>query len=66
MAAGSFMMVHNPYAEMLSGDAKRLANMAAALAVIETRYAKAYARSSGQPEAKVRADDGPGNLAAGH
>ena len=40
---------------MISGDAKRLGNVAAALAVVESRYATVYARRSGQSEARVRA-----------
>ena len=55
MAVGSYLMLHNPYAEMISGDAKRLGNVAAALAVVEAKYAMIYARRSGQSEARIRA-----------
>jgi ATP-dependent Clp protease, protease subunit len=45
MAAGSFLMIHNPCAEMISGDAKRLGGVAAALAVVvEDRYARVYSQ----------------------
>ena len=58
MAVGSSLMVHNPFVEMIAGDAERLGNVSIALAVVEARYAAVYARRSGQDEAKVRAMDG--------
>lgn len=54
MAPESFLMLHNPYVEMLAGDAKKVSNVAKELAEMESRYARTYALRSAQPEADVR------------